>query len=140
MIEMANEEQEHTYLMKDLASATKRAASAKYLEASKEFADQAYPLMQAITEHFGDRMTRMEEAMDAMIEQTDSFLQPELARSIVGTLELGKIVAGLAANSPDPKLKQAATAYLAAVEMTIEAVEEVTVASDVGEDEDEDED
>jgi hypothetical protein len=136
---MAKEEQEHDFLIDDIARATKRAAGAKYLDASKEFADQAYPLMHAMAEMFGERMTRVEEALDAMIEQTESFLQPDLARRIMATLELGKLVADLAAKSPNKELQHAALAYATAYELTIEIVEEATVAPSTGPDDDDEE-
>lgn len=136
---MAKEEQEHDFLIADIVRATKRASGAKYLEAATEFAREAYPLMQAMADHFGDRMTRMEEAMDAMMEQTDSFLQPELARQIMATLELGKIVATLAAKLPGKDLQQAAAAYLTAFEMTLEAVEDATLPPNAAAGEDDEE-
>lgn len=137
---MAKEEQEHDFLIEDIERATKRAAKAKYLEAATEFGAETYPLMHAMVEHFGDRMTRMEEAMDAMIEQADSFLQPELARQIMATLELGKIVADLALKMPHKELQQAAAAYATAFEMTIEAVEEATLPPNVDAPEDAEDD
>lgn len=158
----AAEPSEHQYLLEDLERARVRAAGSKYIEAQKEFAEEAYPLVQELTDHFGARMDRLEKAMDALIDETESFLQPDLANQILATLEMGKQVAEammqIKAGSLDEmavkRLHQAAGAYLTAAEMTIESVATITLepedeggdgeddtdAEDEGDGEDEDED
>jgi len=142
-----DETNEHQFLLEDLARAQKRTMNAKYLEAQKEFSTEAYPLMITIAEHFGERLQALEAAMDEMIQQTDSFLQPELAQQLTATLDLAKLLAEgvLALANGNPAAGMAlkpllghATAYLTAYEMTSEAIEEATVPPGADEDKDED--
>ena len=87
--EEKNVAEEHTFLLEDISRAQKRAEKAKFLEAQKEFANEAYPLMSAMAEHYGDRLTRLEQAMDALIDETDTIIQPEVGEQLAGTLEVG---------------------------------------------------
>lgn len=132
-------QEEHGYLMEDLDKAQKRVAKAKFIEAQKEFADNAYPLMQEAFEHFGARIVRLEQAMDALIDGTDSLIQPELADQILATLELGKVISEevgkMKAGTPldettAKRLQGQAAAYLTACELTMEAIEDHTTAEE----------
>lgn len=137
-------QEEHAFLMEDLAKAEQRAAKAKFIEAKNEFRDNTYPLMQTMAEHFGARISRLEQAMDALIDGTDSLIQPELADQILATLELGKVIseevvkmkAGVPLDETTAKrLQGQAAAYLTAFELTAEAVEDHTGADEGEEDE-----
>jgi hypothetical protein len=138
MADPTEEAPEHALILGDIHRALKRTGKAKYLEAAKEFSDECYPLMAAMTEHFAERMERFEEALDSIIEQTDSFLQPDLTQQIMSTLELGKILGDavlgitLSTQFDEVSLKRlhsAAMAYATAYEMTTESVEEAAVGS-----------
>lgn len=142
-IDATPEAPEHAYLLDDLDRARKRAGGATYLEAKKEMAEECYPLLQEIVDHFGQRMQRTEQALDALIDETESFLQPDLARQILANLEMGGILADavmkLQVGPLDEvtlkKLQQSATAFLTAAEMTAETVSGVML--EAGEPEDE---
>lgn len=139
--------QEHTYLLEDLAKAQKRAAKATFLEAKREFADECYPLLASFMEHFGARMERLEAAVDEMIEQTESFLQPDLAQQLLATLELGRQLADActklkAGDTLDAKtaarFQQLGAAVLTANAMTVEAVNEAALPPSEDEDDEDD--
>lgn len=132
---------EHAYLLEDLDRARKRAVAASYLEAKKEMAEECYPLIQELVDHFGQRMARLEQAMDALIDETESFLQPDLGRQILANLEIGGVLADgvmkLQAGAIDEvtlkKLQQTAGAFLTAAEMTAEAVSGVMLEPEADE-------
>lgn len=126
---------EHQFLIADITEHEKRAGKATYLEAKNEFADNAYPLIRSIIEHFGERMSRVEDVVDELMNQTESYLQPGLAAQMTGTLNLGKVVAdavmrlhaGTIGEVEVKRLQQAAAAYLTAFEIAVEAIEEASV-------------
>lgn len=131
----ATAQEEHSFIMEDLDKAQKRVAKAKFIEAQKEFADNAYPLMQEAFEHFGQRLVRLEQVMDTLIDGTDSLIQPELADQIMATLDLGKVIVEAVAvlkvgealdETTVKRLQGQCAAYLTAYELTAEAVEEHT--------------
>jgi hypothetical protein len=124
--------EEHTFLLQDIERALKRAEKAKFLEAQKEFAAEAYPLIHAMAEHYGERLSRLEQAMDALIDETDSIIQGDLADQIIETLEIGtnlaEAVMKLEAGKPIDEVSMQnlaglAAAYIAAADVTAEAVE-----------------
>jgi hypothetical protein len=132
-------QEEHAFLMEDLAKAEQRVSKAKFIEAKNEFRDNAYPLMQTMADHFGARIVRLEQAMDALIDGSDSLIQPELADQILATLELGKVIADEVAkmkagvpldDTTAKRLQGQAAAYLTAFELTAEAVEEHTTSDE----------
>lgn len=123
-------------IMEDLNKAQQRAAKAKFLEAAKEFGEEAYPLMIGMFEHVNERMTRIEDVVDDLLDEAGNMIQPELSQTIIGTLELGRMLV-VEVNRLKPgqtlddvvvkKLKQASAAFATAAEMTAEAVQEATL-------------
>lgn len=143
------QQQEHGFLLKDIQKAAKRAGGAKYLEASKEFSNEAYPLMIAIAEHFGERLQAVEAAVDELIDGQESMLQPDMAQQIMATLELGKVLAthvtrlegGMTLDDASAKrLRSEAAAFLTACELTAEVVEEAAMPAGDDEDDEDGED
>lgn len=137
------ESNEHRFLIEDLERLLNRAQGAKALETKNEFATQAYPMLLAVVEHFGERMERLEGVVDEIIDGSESLIQPPLATQILTTLELGRVLAEacMSLNPTDAnalnQVKQSAAAYLTACELTSESVEEVSVPG--GEEDEDDE-
>lgn len=90
---MGELEMTHEDVIKDIEKAQRRAAKATFIEAKKEFAEEAYPMMATVVEFFGERFERMERALAEIIDQTESFVQPELAEQILQTVELARALA-----------------------------------------------
>jgi hypothetical protein len=153
--EEKNVAEEHTFLMQDLDRIQKRAAKAKFLEAQKEFAENTYPLMQTAFEHFAERLARLEQAMDALIDETDTIIQAEEGEQLLSTIDLGaelatevmKLQAGQVLDDTTVRrLQGQAGAFLNAAELAVETVEAHQVGGQEeepdpeGEDEESDED
>jgi predicted P-loop ATPase len=138
----------HAFLLKDIADAIERVGRSKHLgETKTEFAEQLYPILQAIVEHFGERQDASEAALTEIVEQTDSFVQEDLALLVANALNLGRAMAQVI-NGFKPgmqlkaegvaKLQNLAAQYLAAADVAGNAVAEVTIeAGDDGDDGDE---
>lgn len=130
---MSDEEQmEHQFILDDLAKAQKRAEKAKFLEAKVELANETYPLLHSAFEHVFDRLQRMEATVDALIDETDSLIQADLAQQILATLTLAKSLAGEVGSLPPgsldettlKRLQNSASALMAGCDITMEAVSE----------------
>lgn len=128
---------EMTYedLVKEIEKAGKRTGKATFIEAKTEFSQETYPILGAIVEFFGDRLERNERAIAELIDQTESFVQPELADQIHGMIDVGRqlaaMVVKLRVGNLDARtlkiLQQAAAAFMTAANMTEESVANVTV-------------
>ena len=81
----------------------KRANQAKYLEAKAELANELYPLISTIVEAMGERLDEVEGQVAALIEQTMSVIQPDLATQILGTMSLAAQLADAIDTSKDTK-------------------------------------
>lgn len=139
MPEQSDEQMEHSFLKRDLEQLQKRASKAKFLEAQKEFSEQVYPFLETMLDHFGDRMVRLESAVDALIDETDSIIQGDLAEQLLATVELGtdlaeavmKLQAGQTLDDTTlQRLVGQAGAYLTAAELATEAIESHQVSPD----------
>jgi len=128
---------EMTYddLVKEIEKAAKRTGKATFIEAKTEFSQETYPILSAVVEFFGDRLERNERAIAEIIDQTESFIQPELADQIHGLIDVGRqlaaMVVKLRVGNLDGRtlkvLQQAAAAFMTAANMTEESVANVTV-------------
>ena len=139
---------EMTYqdIQKEIEKAQKRAAKATFIEAKKEFAEETYPILESVVEFFGERFERIERAVAELIDQTESFVQPELADQIHATFAIGRqlalLVSRLRVGALDgvtlKRLSAAGVAFVNAADETETAVAQVTVAppEEDGEDDD----
>ena len=138
-------------LIDDVRGAQKRAQKATYLEAKNELATNVYPIIEMLVQ----KLRQHENLLGNVLEQTESFIQTELASDINSVLQIGaqlaNLILGIQPGVPiDPtglqQLKQIAGAYLQAAQAVAESVENVAVPGDEEEveddedDEDEDED
>lgn len=141
---------QHTYLLKDISDHIDRVRRSKHLGETKgEFADNLYPFLQAIIDHFGERLDKTETALVEMIDQTDSFVQADLAILVANALNLGKAMAsiiqqfkpGMTLDAKGvAKMHGLAAQYIAAADEAAMAVAEVTIEpGDDDDDEEEDE-
>lgn len=135
-------------LLKDVRRAAKRSGNTKSLgETRLEFSRETYPLLEAVIEAIDERFGRLENAFDEMVEQTESFLQPDLSIATANVLNIGKALAQtllafkagqrLSADG-EKKLHALANQYLQAVEPVAKALAEATL--DPGADDDDDDD
>lgn len=151
-VETSNDEEETDEspfgpLLKDIRKHQRRAMATKSLgETRLEFAHNVYPTLEALTEAVDERIGRLENAFDAIIEQTESFLQPDIAKSVADLFNMGKAMAHTLLQfkagmklTPDgeKKLHVLAQTFLAAVDPVAKALAEITL--DPGEDDDEEE-
>jgi len=137
---------EHAFLLKDIGDAIERVKRSKHLGETKgEFANELYPLLQSIVEYFGERQMRSEAALAELIDQTDSFVQSDLALQIANALNLGKAMAQIMLQMKPGMVLEAkgvakcqalANQYITAADIAAESVANVTIEE--GEDEEDD--
>lgn len=137
----------HTFLLKDIGDAIDRVKRSNLgVPVVVEFADNLYPMLQAIIDHFGERADKAEAALTEIIEQTDSFVQEDLAMLVANALNLGKAMAtiigqfkpGMVLDAKGVgKMKGLAAQYLNAADLAATAVAEVTIEGDDEEGDDE---
>lgn len=152
---MAELEQTYDDVIGYIEKAQKRAAKAVHLECKTEMAQETYPLLQAVTEFFAERLDRAEHAIAELLNQTESFIQPDLAEQIIGALNVGRqlavVVGKLRVGNLDAvtlsRLKQFGAAFMGAAAATEQVVAEVTLepetpeeGEDEGDEDDEDTD
>lgn len=134
-------------LKREIEKLQNRASKATYMEAKKEFSEEAYPILLAFYEEYTERMEDLEGTVAELIGQTGSYLQPNLSEQIMATLEIGKklasdVAAYLETAQVDDltkrKLAEDVAAYLTAAEVTSVAVSEITTEMEnEGDEEDE---
>lgn len=132
-------------LLKDIRKAQKRSERTKALGESRlEFAHNVYPLLEALVEAVDERTGRLENAFDAIIEQTESFLQPDLAIAVGELFNMGKAMAqtllqfkpGMKMSTEGAKKVHAlAAGFLKQVDVVAKAIAEATL--EPGEDDEE---
>ncbi len=130
-------------LEKELEKARIRASKSTYLEAKKELSEETYPLLQAIWAEVHERIGDLEDTVAELIEQQGSYLQTDLSAQILTTLQATKeFIAEVANIQVDDltkhKLGQMMGALVPSIDLTMQAVSEVT--SEYEEEEGEDED
>lgn len=126
-------------VIKDLEKQRKRARDAKHLETAFELGWNVYPALIALVRALDERISETEAEVIALIQQTESVIQPELSTQILAMLDLVKVFcsAVLADTTTSDILRQQATSLLAALEETAQRVEEVSIDdSDEAADED----
>jgi hypothetical protein len=132
---------------RDIRRAERRARRNLSGDMRREFAMELYPLLAAIVEAIDERTGLLDNAFTEIIEQTESFLQPDLSLAVAQVLNLGKALAEMMMKfQPGMKLgpesaKQLhalAQNYLSAVEPVTKALAEATLDPNaVDDDEDE---
>lgn len=133
-------------LKREIEKAQARAQRATYMEAKKEFSEEAYPMLLAFYEEYMERMDDLEGTVAELIGQTGSYLQPNLSDQIMATLEIGKKLASDVAayletaqidDLTKRELAEDVAAYLTAAQITEVAVTEITSAPEEEGDEEE---
>jgi len=150
---MADLELTYQDLLLEVGKAQKRVAKEPFVEAKKELANETYPLLESMIEFFGSRLAAAEAAIAEVIDQTESFIQPELADQIHGALAIGRLlveqVRKLRPGTLDPmtlkRLQQVCVDFIKNADETDVTVAHLTVSppeeetGDEGEEDDEDE-
>lgn len=123
----------------DLTSHAKRVARAKYLELAPELRDNLLPFLDAVLETVDERFGKVEQTLTAIIEETESVLQPQAAMRILEVFDASKVICEKAlAGAPD--LAAAITEYRALVDEVGAEVVSITLEDDEDEEGEDEED
>jgi hypothetical protein len=135
-------------ILKDVRRAARRSGNTKGLGAliAREFSQETYPLLEAMLEAVDERVGRLENAFDEIVEQTESFLQPDLSLAVAQVFNLGKAIASIVLQfkagqkmtaEGEKKLHALAQQYLMAVDPVAKALAEATLDPNADDDEEE---
>ena len=122
----------------DLNRAVTRAAQSKHLDTRPELVNNVYPMILQLLEACNERFTEVEEAVNSIIDETETIIQTDEAETIVQALDAGMLLAEAAEKYPD--LAPLVASYKDLATKAAELVGEVTLADDEDDDDDDDED